>query len=87
LKASYAGSTRAARLLLTHRANAKHKDYDGWTALHNAASRGHIDIANLLIKYGADINAQSRLGFTPLSEYIFLINQSFIVFLFLFTYN
>ncbi|KAI8849586.1 hypothetical protein BC829DRAFT_391142 [Chytridium lagenaria] len=35
-----------------------HKDRDGWTALHNCASRGFYR--------WADVNAQSGTGFTPL---------------------
>jgi len=38
----------------------------GETALHGAASRGADTIVQYLVDHGADINAQSRQGFTPL---------------------
>ena len=37
-----------------------------WTPLHHAAWVGHKAIAELLIEKGADVNAQSPGGFTPL---------------------
>jgi ankyrin repeat protein len=36
------------------------------TALHNAASQGHIRLAATLIERGADVNAADRYGNTPL---------------------
>lgn len=46
------------------------RDKDGWTALHNASSRGYIDIAQVLLEKGeADINARSKMGHTPLSKH------------------
>lgn len=38
----------------------------GHTALHEAAEHGHLAIINLLIDYGANINAKTRSGITPL---------------------
>ncbi len=38
----------------------------GNTALHDAADRGHVSIAELLIDYGADVNARTRSSLTPL---------------------
>jgi|GEM_PF-7038869 len=37
-----------------------------WTALHGAVNEGHRDIAELLISKGADVNAKTSLGQTPL---------------------
>jgi hypothetical protein len=38
----------------------------GWTFLHLAALQGHAEVAELLIQSGADLNAKSNDGFTPL---------------------
>lgn len=38
----------------------------GDTALHEAAERGHVSIANLLIDYGANVEARTRSSLTPL---------------------
>ncbi len=44
------------------------KDTDGWTALHNACSRGYLDLVRLLIdRGGAQIDIQGGRGaWTPL---------------------
>ncbi|KAF9955546.1 hypothetical protein BGZ72_003635 [Mortierella alpina] len=48
-------------------ANVHQRDKDGWTALHNASSKGYIAIAQVLLEKGeADINARSKMGHTPL---------------------
>ncbi|HZU67798.1 MAG TPA: sigma-70 family RNA polymerase sigma factor [Ktedonobacteraceae bacterium] len=38
----------------------------GNTALHATAERGNVSIAELLIDYGADVNATTRSGLTPM---------------------
>lgn len=38
----------------------------GWTALHSAAGHGNLDMINLLIAHGANVNAQNAVGETPL---------------------
>ena len=39
---------------------------DGWTPLLAAASRGHAEVAGLLLEFGADLNQASNYGCTPL---------------------
>ncbi|KAI0523222.1 hypothetical protein KFK09_005616 [Dendrobium nobile] len=51
-------------------ADPKKTDYDGRSALHIAASRGHEDIALFLIQEGVDVNAIDKYGSTPLLEAI-----------------
>lgn len=54
--------------LLSARAEANNKDGDGWTALHNACSRGYLDIVKVLVENaGAEIDVKGgRGGWTPL---------------------
>lgn len=41
-------------------------DADGWQPLHHAANRGRIDIAEALIRAGAEVAPESKAGETPL---------------------
>jgi len=45
-------------------------DYDGRTALHLAASEGHIDVVQYLIAHGANINLTDARGNKPLDDAI-----------------
>ena len=42
------------------------KDHEGRTPLHAAASKGHKDVAKLLMDYKSDVNAKKKYGYTPL---------------------
>lgn len=42
------------------------KDEDGYTPLHRACYNNNIELAKLLIQYGADLNAQTDFKWTPL---------------------
>ncbi|RZC71825.1 hypothetical protein C5167_031039 [Papaver somniferum] len=44
------------------------RDYDSRTPLHVASLHGWIQIANLLLDHGADVNAQDRWKNTPLAD-------------------
>ena len=45
---------------------ASSKDYGGETPLHWAAIKGNKEVAELLLKYKADVNAKNTAGETPL---------------------
>ncbi|XP_055301191.1 ankyrin repeat domain-containing protein 49 [Sitodiplosis mosellana] len=42
------------------------RDEDGYTPLHRAAYSNNVEIAKILIQYGADVNARTEFGWTPL---------------------
>jgi len=44
------------------------EDRGGLIPLHNAASYGHVEIAQVLLKHGSHVNANDRWQFTPLHE-------------------
>ena len=55
------------QVLLAMRANVEDRGMKGdCTPLMEAASSGHLEIVKLLISHGADVNAQSSSGNTPL---------------------
>lgn len=41
-------------------------DEDGYTPLHRACYSNHVDIAKILLRYGADVNARTEYEWTPL---------------------
>ena len=55
-----------ARYLLEQGANRDKTDIDDWTSLHFAAQYGHLEIAKLLMVYGADLNARTVGGRLPI---------------------
>ncbi|KAH1161703.1 hypothetical protein AAZX31_01G049600 [Glycine max] len=46
----------------------KARDYDSRTPLHVASLHGWVEVANCLIEFGADVNAQDRWKNTPLAD-------------------
>src|SRR5580658_3722306 len=57
----------AVRALLAQGADVNAAEADGSTALHWAAQRDNLEIANLLIAAGANVKAATRYNITPLS--------------------
>lgn len=41
-------------------------DEDGYTPLHRACYNNYVDIAKILLKYGANVNARTKFAWTPL---------------------
>jgi ankyrin repeat protein len=54
------------QLLLDNEADPNQKAKYGGTALHQAATRGHVAVMQLLMKASADINAEDNYGGTVL---------------------
>jgi ankyrin repeat protein len=55
-------NTQIIKNLLKHGANPNLKNKNGQTALINAASRGHENVASILLKAGADKNIKDNEG-------------------------
>src|SRR5262249_47349193 len=66
---AYLGKASAAENLLRENpALVKAVTSDGRTALHYAALAGHFDVADVLLRHHADVNAVDNRGETPLME-------------------
>ncbi len=64
--AAKSGNTQHVSSLLSQGANVNASNANGETALHAAASRDQVAVAQLLIQRGANINSQTTQGWTPL---------------------
>lgn len=67
-KAALAGKLPVLSYLLSRGASANAVDFDGWTPLHNACSRGYLDIVRVLVE-NADAHVDVKGGrgeWTPL---------------------
>ena len=64
--AAMKGNREAVRALLQRNADVDAPQVDGTTALHWAARLDDLDIADLLIRAGANVSAANREGATPL---------------------
>ena len=53
--ASGKGVTQFAREFITRGADIQTEDLDSWTALLSAAKNGHLEVVELLIDHGANI--------------------------------
>ncbi|OAD56028.1 Tonsoku-like protein [Eufriesea mexicana] len=65
------GNVESVQKLLDSGHSTNVRDHFGWTPLHEAANHGHMQIAKLLLKYGADVNDPGSLmcqGVTPLHD-------------------
>lgn len=57
------------------------RDEDGYTPLHRAAYSNNVEIARILIQYGADVNAKTEYGWTPLHSAVKWSNAEVAAFL------
>ncbi|KAF7332129.1 Ankyrin unc44 [Mycena kentingensis (nom. inval.)] len=69
------GHLHVIKFLLPNRADVNARDADGWTALHNACSKGYLDIVRWLCETGGaaaeqngvlGVDVRSKDGWTPL---------------------
>ncbi len=68
--AGFAGMPEMLKLLLDFEANPNACNPEGLTALHSVARTQNVDCALLLLEFGADLNAMSSNGRTPLTTAI-----------------
>jgi uncharacterized protein len=61
------GDVHAVRSLVTQHVDVNATETDGFTALHWAAQRDNLEIADILLKASANVKAASRYNITPLS--------------------
>jgi 26S proteasome non-ATPase regulatory subunit 10 len=60
------GFVEVLRLLLRHKCDVNRMSHSAATALHFAAQHGDVEVCNLLLDGGAEIDAQDIRKFTPL---------------------
>lgn len=68
LIATESGDLERMRALLAKRADIQAVNAQGWTPLHVAAAGGNVDVIGLLLQHGANVNAASNIGATPLDN-------------------
>ncbi len=75
---NYFSSCNMILCLINKRAGYKinAQDSHGRALLHYAAIGGHLELANLLLARGADVNAQDNRGCTPLYKATLSIRSS-----------
>jgi len=54
------------KCLLSHGTDASIQNNDGWTALHYAAEKGHLEVVNLLLSHKANTSEEDNSGSTAL---------------------
>ena len=74
--AGFAGMPTLLKLLLDFEADPNAGNPEGLTALHSVARTHNTECALLLLEYGADLNAMSSNGRTPLTTAIIHNNHS-----------
>ncbi len=62
------GQGAAARALVEAGADVKHPQWEGFTVLHDAARQGDLELVRFFVRHGADVNARTIRGDTPIGE-------------------
>ncbi len=65
---AFEGDKDQLQRMISNKVDVNIADYDKRTALHLAASQGHIQIVQFLINNQAEVNACDRMGFSPLVD-------------------
>ncbi|HEY6347207.1 MAG TPA: ankyrin repeat domain-containing protein [Bryobacteraceae bacterium] len=65
-RGSESDALEALKVCLEHGQDINQTNAKGETALHGAANRGANSVVKYLVEHGAKLDAQSKLGFTPL---------------------
>ncbi|XP_030835033.1 ankyrin repeat domain-containing protein 50-like [Strongylocentrotus purpuratus] len=63
---------KATKVIPIHGANVVRKDKDGYSALHSAAQKGHLDVTKQLISKGAEVDKGDNEGRTALQIAAFI---------------
>ncbi|XP_026316764.1 protein phosphatase 1 regulatory subunit 16A isoform X2 [Hyposmocoma kahamanoa] len=63
--ASANGYTKVVEFLLENRASTDVVDHDMWQPVHAAACWGHLEVLELLVHHGADLNVRNKHDETP----------------------
>ncbi|THU58798.1 hypothetical protein C4D60_Mb03t18240 [Musa balbisiana] len=66
--AAYHGDINRLKVLINAGADPNKTDYDGRTALHMAACKGHEQVVKFLIQRGSNVNCIDKFGTSPLFE-------------------
>ena len=67
--AAHCGHVRVAKLLLDRKADPNARALNGFTPLHIACKKNRIKVVELLLKYGASIEATTEVSSQMTSDY------------------
>ncbi len=70
------GDLNKVKSLISRNANVNTRDKYSWTPLHWAAYKGHLEVAEFLVKKGADINAADKGPYGKKSIHVAAENNS-----------
>lgn len=59
-------NVQMVRLLVRNGADVNHKCLDGWTALHESVLQNDLELCEVLVEHGAEINSRNIYRVTPL---------------------